>query len=182
MSSSLYIIYQAGVNHDTATRLMAAITNALNAGVTEINVLISSPGGNVFDGMNVASLIKSSSANIIIHNVGQIDSIAGVIFAAGNVRRSNLTSTFLFHGVMANFSGPSSLTEAQLEERLATLKRDRENIAKNISQYAGVNIDTVNDLMKAGSIITAQDALQIGLVQEICDAQIPVGAQIITIA
>lgn len=178
----LYIIFQAGVTPQSAGQLLGAITNAINNQFSEITIMISSPGGSVFDGMNIATLIKSSPVPITVHNVGQIDSIAGVIFSAGAKRLAQKNSSFLFHGVMANFPGPSGLTEQQLEERLATLKRDRENIAKNISDYSGVDYNSIDELMKKGAIISAEEAQKIGLVQEIQEANIPVGAQIITIA
>lgn len=177
----LYIIFQAGVNPQSAGQLLATITNAINSQFTEITILISSPGGSVFDGMNIATLIKSSPIPINVHNVGQIDSIASVIFSAGTKRIAQKNSSFLFHGVMANFP-QSSLTEQQLEERLATLRRDRENIAKNISDFTAINYATVDDLMKKGSIISAEEARGIGLVHEISEARIPAGVQIVTIA
>lgn len=178
----LYIIFQAGVNSQTSAQLLGAITNAINGGqFSEIIILISSPGGSVFDGMNIATLIKASPLPISIHNAGQIDSIAVVIFSAGAKRLAQKNSSFLFHGVVANF-GPSGLTEQQLEERLATLRRDRENIAKNISDYAGVDYSLIDGLMKKGAIISAEEAKRIGLVNEIKEANIPTGAQIVTIA
>lgn len=177
----LYIVFQAGVNPQSVGQLLASITNAINSQFSEITILISSPGGSVFDGMNVATLIKSSPIPITIHNVGQIDSIAGVIFSVGVKRFAQKHSSFLFHGVMANF-GPSSLTEQQLDERLVTLRRDRENIAKNISDYAGIKHSVINDLMKKGGIISAKEVQKIGLVHEILEAKIPVGVQVVTIA
>lgn len=177
----IYIIFQAGVNPQSAGQLLAAITNAINGQFTEIIILISSPGGNVFDGMNISTLIKSSPIPITVHNVGQIDSIANVIFSAGTKRFAQKNSSFLFHGVVANF-GQYSLTEEQLGERLATLRRDRENIAKNISNYTGIDYSIVDDLMKKGSIISAEQAKELGLVHEIIEAKIPAGVQIVTIA
>lgn len=177
----LYILFQAGVNPQSAGQFLGAITNAINSQFTEINILISSPGGSVFDGMNIAALIKASPIPINIHNVGQIDSIANVIFSAGTKRFAQKNSSFLFHGVVANF-GQYSLTEEQLGERLVTLKRDRENIAKNISDYTGIDYSTVDNLMKKGSIISAEEAKSMGLVHEIIEAKIPAGVQLVTIA
>lgn len=177
----LYIVFQVGVNPQSSGQLLATITNAINNKFTEITILISSPGGSIFDGMNIATMIKTSPIPINVHNVGQIDSIASVIFSAGAKRIAQKNSSFLFHGVMANF-GPSSLTEQQLEERLSTLKRDRENIAKNISDYTGIEYSVVDELMKKGSIISAEEAMAMGLVHEIAEAKIPAGVQVVTIA
>lgn len=174
-------MFQSGVNPQSAGQLLAAITNAVNSQFTEITILISSPGGNVFDGMNVSTIIKAAPIPINVHNVGQIDSIANVIFSAGAKRLAQKNSSFLFHGVVANF-GQYSLTEEQLGERLATLRRDRENIAKNISDFTGIEYPVVDDLMKKGSIVSAEEAKKLGLVHEIVEAKIPAGVQIVTIA
>lgn len=178
----LYILFQAGVNPQSAGQLLAAITNAINSQFTEITILISSPGGSVFDGMNIATLIKSSPIPINIHNVGKIDSIAGVIYSAGNRRFAQKNSSFLFHGVKISFAANSEISEQQLSENLATLKRDRENIAKNICDYSGIAYEKIDTLMKDGVIISAQEAKELGLVHEIMEAKIPIGVQIVTIA
>ncbi len=178
----IYIVFQAGVDQNTTTQLLNAITNSINAGVSEINILISSPGGSVFHGMSVASLIRSSSVPINTYNVGQIDSIAGVIFAAGSKRFARINTSFLFHGVTANFSGNLSFPELQLTERLASLKRDRENIAKDISLYTGADYEIVDNLMKESKIISSKEALELGIVQEIIDVKIPKGVQVINIS
>ncbi|MEK9173685.1 MAG: ATP-dependent Clp protease proteolytic subunit [Patescibacteria group bacterium] len=178
----IYIVFQAGVDQATSTQLLNAITNSINAGVSEINLLISSPGGSIFHGMSIASLIRSSSVPINTYNIGQIDSIAGVIYAAGNRRFARINSSFLFHGVTANFSGNLSFPEQQLAERLASLKRDRENIAKDISLYTGADYEKVDHLMKESSIISAEEAKELGIVEEIADIKIPKGVQVINIS
>jgi ATP-dependent Clp protease protease subunit len=178
----LYILFQAGVNPQSAGQLLAAITNAINSQFTEITILISSPGGNIFQGMNIATLIKASPVPITIHNVGQIDSIAGVIYAAGAKRLAQKNSSFLFHGVKIGFAANVEITEQQLAENLATLKRDRENIAKNISEYSGVGHEKIDTMMRDGVIISAQEAKELGIVHEIIEAKIPNGVQVITIA
>jgi len=74
-----YIVFTADVQTAQAAKLRAALTDAANAG-DEIYLLISSSGGNVSEGLNLAAFMKSLPVRITTHNIGQTDSIANVIF------------------------------------------------------------------------------------------------------
>lgn len=170
----------ADVQVAQAAKLRDALTKTAHAG-DEIYLLISSAGGNVTEGLSIAAFMKTLPVNIITHNIGQTDSIANVIFAAGATRYANRNASFLFHGVALNFE-KQSLIESQLEEQYKNVKRLRENIAAAFAAYTGLDIADVNTLMVSGAtILTATEALQKSIINEIRDANIPAGSQIIAI-
>jgi ATP-dependent protease ClpP protease subunit len=175
-----YIVFTADVQTAQAAKLRDAITKAANAG-NEIYLIISSGGGNVFEGMSIAALLKTLPVKIITHNVGQTDSIANVIFATGSTRYATKNSSFLFHGVRMSYQNQVFI-ESQLEEQYKIIKRLRSDIAAAFSAYSGLKIADVEALMISGStILTATEALGKSIINEIRDANIPVGSQIISI-
>ena len=119
-----YIVFTADVQAVQAGKLRVAITEAVNNAFDEIYLLISSGGGNVFEGLGLAAFIKTLPIPVITHNISQIDSVAGVIFAAGTKRLANTNSSFLFHGV-TNYIN-QTLNETQLKEVYDQTKRLRE--------------------------------------------------------
>lgn len=176
-----YIVFTADVQTPQAGKLRDAITKAVNAGATEIYLFISSPGGNVGEGLGIAALMKTLSVNIITHNIGHTDSIANLIFAAGSPRYATKDSSFLFHGVNLTFE-KQSFIESQLEEQYKILRRLRENMAATFATYTGLSITDVEALMISGStILTAAEALSKSIIHEIRDAKVPPGSQVITI-
>ena len=98
-----YIVFTADVQTPQAGKLRDAITKAVNAGATEIYLFISSPGGNVGEGLGIAALMKTLSVNIITHNIGHTDSIANLIFAAGSPRYATKDSSFSLPWRKSNF-------------------------------------------------------------------------------
>lgn len=65
-----YIGFFADVQAVQAGKLRAAITDAANAG-DDIYLLISSNGGNVGEGLNIAAYMRTLPVQITTHNVGQ---------------------------------------------------------------------------------------------------------------
>lgn len=175
-----YIVFTADVQTIQAGKLRDALTKAANTG-SDIYLIISSSGGNVAEGLSIAAFMKTLSVNIITHNIGQTDSIANVIFAAGTTRYANQNASFLFHGVTLTFE-KQTFIESQLEEQSKQLKRLRENIASTFATYTGLTSVEAEALMVTGAtILTAAEALSKSIINEIRDAKIPSDSQIISI-
>jgi ATP-dependent protease ClpP protease subunit len=175
-----YIVFTADVQTAQAGKLRAALTQASNAG-NDIYLLVSSGGGNVFEGMSLAAFMKALPVEITTHNIGQIDSIAGVIFAAGSIRYANRNSSFLFHGVSMHYAN-NDFIESQLESQYLGVKRMRESIAAAFATYSGLSLTDVQNLMISGdTILSSQEALDKVIVHEIRDASVPPGSSVIAI-
>ncbi len=175
-----FIVFTADVQTAQAARLRDTLTAASNAG-NDIYLIISSGGGNVFEGLSIAALMKNLPVKVTTHNVGQIDSIAGVMFAAGSTRYATQNSSFLFHGVTMHYERQDFI-ESQLKEQYLGLKRMRENIAAAFAAYSGLSVDDTEALMINGStILSPQEALSKTIIHEIRDAAIPPGSQVVTI-
>lgn len=175
-----YIVFTADLHAIQAAKLRDALTRAANAG-SEIYLLISSGGGDIFEGLSVGALMKTLPVKITTHNIGQIDSVANVIFAAGKTRYATKYSSFLFHGVSMHYE-KQDFIESQLEEQYKTIKRLRENIASAFSRYTGLSLRETEALMVTGAtILSASEALSKSIVDEIRDAAIPPGSQIVSI-
>jgi ATP-dependent protease ClpP protease subunit len=175
-----YIVFTADVQAVQSAKLRNALTQASNAG-SDIYLIISSGGGNVLEGLGLASLMKALPVEIATHNIGQIDSIANVIFAAGSRRYANSHASFLFHGVSLHFE-KVDLIESQLQEQHLQVRRLRESIAVAFATYTGLSVTDAEALMVSGAtILSAQEALSKTIIHEVRDATIPFRSQVITI-
>jgi ATP-dependent Clp protease protease subunit len=175
-----YIAFIGDVQTAQIAKLRTALTDAANAN-DEIYLLISSPGGNVQEGLNIASFIRTLPVQITTHNIGQTDSIANVIFAAGRQRYANQNASFLFHGVSMHYQNQSFI-ESQLEEQYKIVKRLRENIAAVFAAYSGISVTDAESLMVSGAtILNAQEALVKLVIHEVRDAAIPPNSRIVAI-
>lgn len=175
-----YIVFTADVQAIQAAKLRNALAQASNAGY-DIYLIISSGGGNVFEGLSLASFMKTLPVQITTHNIGQTDSIANVIFAAGTRRYANTHASFLFHGVSMHYE-KIDLIESQIQEQYLQVKRLRENIAEAFASYTGLSLADAQTLMVSGAtILGAQEALSKTIIHEVRDATIPPGSQLVAI-
>lgn len=175
-----YIIFTAEVQIAQATKLKNALTAASNAG-HEIYLLLSSTGGSVVEGLAIATLMRALPVKITTHNLGQIDSIAAVIFSAGTTRYAVPGASFLFHGVSMYYER-ADFTEIQLYEQYQRVRRLRENVSWAFANYVGMAASDVEALMLNGpNVINEQEALHKAIIHEVRHPTIHAGAQIVSI-
>jgi ATP-dependent protease ClpP protease subunit len=146
---------------------MQIVDNKLKQGMTELGLLISTPGGNVFHGLSAYNFLKGIPITVTTHNFGSADSIGVILFCAGDKRYSVPQARFLLHGVSANFPQGCSLEEKQLEERLKSLQIDMGNIARVIADAVGKDKDAVVADMLDRTTLYPEEAVEYGLVHEI---------------
>jgi ATP-dependent protease ClpP protease subunit len=182
MDKQLVIKFFAPVNEQSANSLMATIDKAINSGVDDLTLLMSTPGGSVFHGLSIYNYLQGLPIkNLTTHNFGSVDSIGVVIYCAGKVRNSSPQARFLIHGVSAQFQGQFSLEEPQLEERLRGLQIDIENIAKVIAENTGKKVGDVTKAMLDRTTLNPEQAKEWGLVHEIKTELFSPGSQVVSI-
>jgi ATP-dependent protease ClpP protease subunit len=175
-----YIVFTAEVQAAQTAKLRTALTDASNAG-DDIYLFISSGGGNVSEGLNIAAYMRALPVQITTHNIGQTDSIANVIFAAGKTRYATQNASFLFHGVSMHYERQDFI-ESQLLEQYKIVARLRENIAAVFAAYTGLSVADTEGLMVSGAtILNSQEALMKLIIHEIRDAAIPPNSKVIAI-
>ncbi len=168
-----YIIFAGIIERDFGNRLVAAINNAKTANATKIIILFSSLGGNIQEGFTIASVIQNSTIPIAIHANNNIDSIANVIYLSSKERSAESYAKFYLHG---STTPQFAYDEKGLREQLLALKTENSRIAQFVSESSGLNFRKVQQMMRTGTTITAQQALQYGIVQSIIHKEVPVGA------
>jgi ATP-dependent Clp protease, protease subunit len=180
-SDTFYIKFFAPVMPDSINALMQIVDRKISQGAKKMTLLISTPGGDVFQGMSAYNYLRGIPLEITTHNFGSADSIGVVLFCAGSKRLSVPHARFLLHGVMANFPGPASLEEKQLEERLKGLQIDMGNIARIISDTVKKDRQQIlNDMLNRTTLYPEQ-AIQYGLVHEIKSELFEEGAEVYSI-
>ena len=108
-----------------------------------------------------------------MHNIGSIDSIATVIFLAGEERYANPNSSFLFHGIVTNFAVATSLTMFQFKERMSGLEVDQNKISNTITELTKISKFELDDLFLQGEVKSPEFDLDKGFIHEIKEMKLP---------
>jgi ATP-dependent Clp protease, protease subunit len=179
--NTFYVKFFAPVMQDSINILMQVVDKKLSQGAKKMGLLISTPGGDVFQGLSAYNYLKGVPLEITTHNFGSADSIGVVLFCAGSKRLSVPHARFLLHGVMCNFQGPISLEEKQLEERLKGLQIDMGNIARIIADTVKKDKQKILNDMLNRTTLYPEEAIDYGLVHEIKSELFEPNAELISI-
>lgn len=143
---------------------------------SELYFFIASNGGDVDSGFVLYNFLISlqGKLKITMHNTGTIDSIANVIFVAGQNRFASPNASFLFHGVSMNFNGGQNRTA--LKEALSRLEGMENRIAQTVSKHSKLTEAELTSLFLQGEGKDVHFALNKEIIQEIKMPSVPQGA------
>lgn len=178
---SIVIRFFAPISEPTTNLLMEVVDSNIAKGNNNFVLLISSLGGTVFHGLSAYNYLKGVPATFVTHNFGSVDSVAAVLYCAGDRRLSVPQARFLLHGVSLGFGQQERLEEKQIEERLKGIRIDEENIAKVIAATIGKQMSDVVNAMHERTALNPDDAKKWGLVHEIKSDLFDAGSKVISI-
>src|SRR5712691_3344892 len=95
----VYLMFSLAISPQSIQKLLTECAAWANQGTKEIYLLFASFGGNIAAGIVAYNTLRSLPVKLITHNIGNVDSIANIIFLAGQERLAVPHSTFMFHGV-----------------------------------------------------------------------------------
>jgi ATP-dependent Clp protease protease subunit len=146
----------------------------------EINLYINSPGGVAYAGMAIYDVMQHVRPPVATICVGMGMSAAAMILCAGSPgRRLALPSAkIMIHQGSAGARGAPSDMEIQLREVLATTKR----MAQIIAFHSGKRLDEVQRDLDRDFFMTAQEACEYGLVDEVLAPRRGVSAELLELA
>lgn len=132
----------------------------------EIVVRIDSPGGGVFDGLNIYNALIRNPATITVHIDAMAASIASVIAMAGARIHIADNALMMVHEPYGGAFG----TASELRKQADLIDKMRENLLSIYANRAQQKPDKVSDWMRAETWFTAPEALQAGLATDIVTA------------
>ena len=169
MKDRTIVRFLAEINQQSAHALMSVVEKLIREGREDILMLISSPGGSVFHGLSMYNFLKKAPINIETCNFGSIDSIACVVYCAGQKRYALPNSRFLMHSISFNVKADARFEEKKINEIAENLKKDRENISEIIAENCKKKREEIEEIMFDGRTYNAKDAKTFGLVDKIVD-------------
>lgn len=180
--NTIYIGYFDPLDDARANALIATCTQLLAQHKPDaLYFLMSSPGGSVRAGVTLYNYLKAIPAEVIMHNMGMIDSIATVVFLAGDKRYAAPHSSFLYHGVMMTYPNGARMALNMLEEQRSSLIQDQAKISGIIADNTKMSQAELEALFAQGESKDLVFAKTKGVIHDVRVAEIPKGALHITV-
>ena len=176
---TVYAVFTAEINQQTSESLIQALSNLAQQNVKLVYLAFASQGGGVSQGIALYNFIRSLPYQVIMHNIGNVDSIGNAVFLAADERYACPHATFMFHGV--GFDKPAARFERKdLQAMLDTINADELKIAGIIQERTGIDQDTVEQFFVTQQTNTAEFARERGIVKDIREFQLPAGVPVLS--
>ena len=157
------------INQASAERTALQLHALAQISDDPIYIFISSPGGHVESGDMIYDTIRFIKPKVIVIGSGWVASAGALIFvAADKENRYTLPNTrFLLHQPSGGSQGPASNLKIYMEEIL--LMRERLNLM--FAEATGQSIDKIRQDTERDFWLTAEQAINYGLVHKIIVTQ-----------
>ena len=141
----------------------------------EIFLYINSPGGSITDGMGIVDTMNYIKCPVSTICVGLAASFGAVLLANGEKGKRYATpnSEILIHQPLIGGQGGGISGQAtEIKIHADHMIRTREKLNKLLSEKTGQSIETIERDTERDHYMTAQEALQYGLIDGIMDKRI----------
>lgn len=140
---------------------------------SELVISLNTYGGAVTDGLEIVDMIhdwnKNRDTKISILGAGAVYSMGVPVMQAAFRRYSYPNAEYLVHPVSGFVCG----TRQQIADRLKSIEHAENSIVSVITGRSGMSAENVRALISGDSFITAQEAMEKGLIDEIVDLHEP---------
>ena len=136
----------------------------------EIYLYINSPGGSITDGMAIVDTINYIKCPVSTICVGMAASMGAVLLASGakGKRFATPNAEILIHQPLIGGGGLSGQT-TEIKIHADHMVRTREKLNKLLSERTGQDLATIERDTERDNYMTAQEALEYGLIDGIMD-------------
>lgn len=153
------------IDDGVAERVIAQIQYLDDNGADEIVIQINSPGGSVSAGLAIYDAMNFVRARIVTVGIGMCASMGAFLLSAGSrgYRRATHNCEILIHQPLGGVSGQASDVIIAAKH----IERTRLRLNTIMSENTGKDIDTISRDTDRDNIMTAEEALVYGLIDEV---------------
>ncbi len=178
----VYVMFSAEITPQTSEGLQGVMANCATQGVKTVYLAMSTPGGDVVQGLTLYNMLRGMPFKLITHNVGNVDSIGNAIFLAGETRYACKHSTFMFHGVGFNMANQNiRLEEKNIREFLDNVVNNHIRIGAVLEERTKIDKALIPELFREAQTKDAAFAISSGIVHDIRDLQVPPGSPVVSL-
>ena len=178
VNPDIYALFCGVIDQSAVQRVFNAFAIASTNRVPRIHLLFQSSGGSVADGVCLYNFFRTATIELVLYNVGSVQSIATIAYLGAQRRKTSARATFLIHRTsagshLATAAGLKGLTEGVVldDQRTESILRDHLKLVP----------ERWSDLNLSNLYFSGEEAIQVGIADEIGEFAPPKGAQIYNI-
>jgi ATP-dependent Clp protease protease subunit len=174
-----YYGYTGAIDSNGASRVAAALNQAVRDRCDEVQLCISSYGGYVSDGMFLYNHIRGLPLRVVAHNTGSVTSIAVAVFLAAEERYCSSLGMFMIHPTV--MSSKDGMSAQRLQSSLDSALADDQRTETILRERAAIPEEILTARRFKDVYITPHEAVIYGLVHAVKEFALPDGDNIVQI-
>lgn len=131
--------------------------------ISELRVYINSPGGDVFAGQAIHSMLRRHPATVTVYVDGLAASAASIVAMAGDRVIMPRNAMLMIHNPWTIVAGNADTLRKVAED----LDRIRESLVVVYADKTGLERDKISEYLDAETWFTAEEAVELGFADEI---------------
>lgn len=177
-TETTYLLFCSRITPASAESLLSACAELANKGSKALYLMLSSPGGSVDAAIAAYNVLRAMPFRLATHNVGRVDSMANVLFLAGDERYACANSSFMFHGVGFKVGTSTRFDMRNLKQKMDSVEEDQRKIGAILAQRTRLDEDAIARLFQEAVTRDARYALEHGIIESIREPEISAGSPI----
>ena len=153
------------IDSDVANRTIASLLYLDKQNKKEICIYINSIGGDALSGLAIYDIMQIITSTIKTVCVGKAYSAASDLLAAGTFGKRFATpnSEIMIHSIQAELFGSNK----DIKEEVVRLEKSYNRSVELLSKHTGQSFDRISKDCEKDTYMTAQEALEYGIVDKI---------------
>jgi ATP-dependent protease ClpP protease subunit len=159
------ILFDQPINHGSLGDLERRVNERVDAGLNEITIVVTSPGGLLDPTLRLYERLISLPVKLKTHGRYRVASAANVLFLAGGERTAHPCTTFLFHPVYVPVQ--QGLTRAKADANSQVLLAQEQRLAQLYLARTRLSSSAIAEFSQASVVYDARTALSLGIIDRI---------------
>mgnify|MGYP002627673047 CR=1 FL=1 len=166
------IIINGEINDNLSNSIVAQLLYLDSINNDDISIYINSPGGSITAGMAIYDTMNFIKSDVTTICIGMAASMGAVLLASGEKGKRFATpnAEILIHQPLIGGGGLSGQT-TEIKIHADHMVKTREKLNKLLSEKTGQSLEQIEKDTERDHYMTAQEALEYGLIDEIIDVR-----------
>jgi ATP-dependent protease ClpP protease subunit len=162
------------INMDASMALRRACSLALNDKHTKIKILFASNGGAIDEGFALYGFLRALPVELTMHAIGAVESVANIVFLAGQKRLAAAHAHFMLHSISWGFNAQHYETR-QVSNIQELIEQGESRYVHIFESRTRIKNQDLQDLKVFEKVVLLKPdaAREKGIIEEVAEATIP---------
>jgi ATP-dependent protease ClpP protease subunit len=175
----VYAMFCGILDGPAVGRIQNNVAVATQKNVEHVHLAFQSDGGGVGNGVSLYYLFKALPIELTLYNIGAVSSAALIAYLGAKHRKTSASATFMIHRTADTLQFGREAQFRAVADALATNDKVTEALLRRHTTLSAAQWDKLNDL--GNLFLTANEAIECGIAEEIGDFSPPAGNKLYTI-